>query len=101
MSNPDRRRNLLHRKDLEDFRAFALAEGYVEHQPKPQAVWERLRLERFSPSGNNPHIVIHDRASGDHLTVSCRAGIRLVRAFIDYKKTSRVVIPFPKREDEP
>lgn len=75
------RRDLLHASKLEDFVAWARANGYVHHQTSPNASYEVARLSPYDPGGYRPHIVIYRRLSGQHLTL-CEDGVRLVQRWI-------------------
>ncbi len=63
MAFTNRRRELLHHTKLEEFAAWAVANGYIRHPTPERAEYEVLRLEKFSPSGNNEHLVFYRRSA--------------------------------------
>lgn len=79
------RRNLLHRTKLDAFVAWAQTHGYILHPRPAKAIWEVARLEEYTPSGNNPHIVFYTRLHGDHLTCDGE-GVELVKRFLKETK---------------
>lgn len=79
------RRDLLHASKLEEFVAWAIANGYRLHARPEKATYEVARLEKIDPSGNHPHIVIYRRTKGEHLTL-CFAGVSLVRQWLNSKR---------------
>ena len=75
------RRSLLHASKLEVFVAWAMAHGYRHHTTPPKASFEVARLELIDVSGNHPHIVIHRKLTGQHLTL-CQDGVELVHRWL-------------------
>lgn len=54
-------RNLLLSSKLHAFRKWVVGEGYIERPSSPNAIYEVLRIEKYDPSGNNPHLVFYQR----------------------------------------
>jgi hypothetical protein len=82
-----RRRNLLHSNQLDLFRIWVTLNPnrYIVH-PLSSHEYEVLRIEEFSRSGNNPHMVFYRRNKPhDHITVPADA-VPLVEEFIKRKR---------------
>jgi hypothetical protein len=79
------RRDLLHKNQLAKFREWCGKRGFIIHETPKKAEYEVLRLEEYTPSGNNPHMVFYQRGKSDHVTIPKEA-LLLVQAFIAQRK---------------
>jgi hypothetical protein len=81
-------RNLLHVNKLEAFKEWVQARGYIVHPtPNPEKnIYECLRIEEYTPSGNNPHLVFYKRDRATHISIP-RESTPLVREFVDQNQS--------------
>lgn len=82
------RRSLLHASKLDAFLDWATENGFRLHTTPPKASYEVARLSLYDPAGDNPHIVIYRKLSGEHLTL-CQDGVELVHRWMRACKEAR------------
>lgn len=86
-----RRRNLLHKNQLEAFTNWVSGRGYIIHPTPEKAIYECLRIEWPVREGNNPHIVFYTRDPPHaHITVP-DDGVPLVREFLSERRNANNV----------
>lgn len=74
-------RNKLHHTKMSLFLKWVETQGYIIHPRPEKSLYEVGRIEKFTPQGNNPHIVFYKRERTEHITVP-REAEALVNRFI-------------------
>ena len=100
MSHHNNFRNLLHKTKLDAFEKWAVNNGYkslMASNPEKN-LYECLRLELYSPEGNNPHLVFYKRLKGDHISIP-KDAVDLVKQFLDETRSKQQKSQTQRRKD--